>query len=63
MRLLHEMYARLFGYFWLPCPVCGRWFGGHEVRGENGWWTDAHGKSWCVCCKACGTTSMPDSQP
>ncbi|AGH31819.1 hypothetical protein SLPG_00025 [Salicola phage CGphi29] len=18
------------GYFWMPCPVCGRYFGGHE---------------------------------
>ena len=29
-RLLHELYARACGYFWLACPVCGRMFGGHE---------------------------------
>ena len=29
-RLYHRLYARLFGYFWLPCPICGGWFGGHE---------------------------------
>ena len=31
MRLLNKLYAWLFGYFWLPCPVCGRDFGGHEA--------------------------------
>jgi hypothetical protein len=29
------MYARLRGYFWLPCPLCGQEFGGHEWRYEN----------------------------
>lgn len=32
MRLLHCMWAKLFGYFWLPCPVCGKMFGGHEIH-------------------------------
>jgi hypothetical protein len=27
---LHRRYAWAAGYFWLPCPVCGREFGGHE---------------------------------
>ncbi|MES2950271.1 MAG: hypothetical protein V4858_17140 [Pseudomonadota bacterium] len=31
MRLLNRIYAWLFGFFWLPCPVCGREFGGHEA--------------------------------
>lgn len=30
MRIAHKIYARMFGYFWLPCPVCGKHFGGHE---------------------------------
>lgn len=34
-RKLHEAYARYNGYFWLPCPVCGEWFGGHEKGGGN----------------------------
>jgi len=25
--------ARLGGYFWLPCPLCGERFGGHEDSG------------------------------
>jgi hypothetical protein len=24
------MYAKANGYFWLPCPNCGSYFGGHE---------------------------------
>lgn len=22
------------GYFWLPCPICGEHFGGHEISGS-----------------------------
>jgi hypothetical protein len=29
-RTLHRFYAWLLGYFWIPCPLCGRYFGGHE---------------------------------
>lgn len=31
MRFVHFVYAMLFGYFWLPCPKCGRMFGGHQA--------------------------------
>lgn len=31
MRFLHKLYARMLGYFWMPCPICGRMFGGHEA--------------------------------
>lgn len=30
-RHFHRWYARREGYFFLPCPVCGEWFGGHEI--------------------------------
>ena len=33
-RLLNKIYAFIHGYFWLPCPICGQYFGGHE------WQTD-----------------------
>lgn len=26
--------AAIFGYFWMPCPRCGRMFGGFEYRGS-----------------------------
>jgi hypothetical protein len=30
-RWFHRAYAWLHDYFWLPCPLCGRAFGGHEA--------------------------------
>ncbi|BAD58868.1 hypothetical protein [Nocardia farcinica] len=30
-RHVHRRYAQAHGYFWLPCPLCGRHFGGHEI--------------------------------
>jgi hypothetical protein len=35
-RTLNRLYARLFGYFWLPCPLCGQMSGGHEWRDIKG---------------------------
>lgn len=29
-RIKARAYARHNGYFWLPCPLCGEHFGGHE---------------------------------
>lgn len=31
-RVWNRTYALVFGYFWIPCPLCGEYFGGHE------WW-------------------------
>lgn len=31
-RWLHESWANFAGYFWLPCPLCGEYFGGHEWK-------------------------------
>ena len=30
-RFVHHFYATVKGYFWLPCPICGKNFGGHEI--------------------------------
>lgn len=49
MRLLHKFYAWFMGYFWLPCPVCGKEFGGHEIKSV---WTGAlikDGHGWACC--------------
>jgi hypothetical protein len=40
-RFLHRWYAGTFGYFWLPCTLCGRESGGHE-------WKDRDGKSSAI---------------
>ena len=29
-RAAHKIWAHLAGYFWIPCPLCGERFGGHE---------------------------------
>jgi len=29
-RFINKWYANFWGYFWLPCDICGRPFGGHE---------------------------------
>lgn len=31
-RWAHHLYAWLFGYYWLPCHLCGRMEGGHEWK-------------------------------
>ena len=50
MRTIHKIYAWLFGYFWLPCPMCGRMFGGHEiVRVHAAALVGDDGKARCVC--------------
>lgn len=40
-RFVHQTYAWLAGYFWIPCPVCREPFGGHE-------WGDVAGMPSCV---------------
>lgn len=34
-RAAAKLYADLNGYFWLPCPICGEHFGGHEGGKES----------------------------
>ena len=34
-RWVHRSYAWVTRRFWLPCPVCGTPFGGHEVLGAE----------------------------
>lgn len=36
LRTLNKLYANFLGYFWLPCPLCGQMFGGHEVSFKYG---------------------------
>lgn len=40
-RTRNEKIARRGGYFWLPCDLCGRMWGGHE-------WTTADGIHQCT---------------
>jgi hypothetical protein len=40
-RWFHHLWANAAGFFWLPCPICKRPFGGHE-------WRDIDGKVSCI---------------
>lgn len=33
-RRFHQAYATAFGYFWQPCPLCSRPYGGHQIGGS-----------------------------
>ena len=33
-RWFNWLRAQVGGYFWLPCPMCRRNFGGHEMSSE-----------------------------
>lgn len=54
-RWCHRMYARWAGYFWLPCKICDRPFGGHEMFGSCYSCTiagdDGGLHSWAMCPK------------
>lgn len=41
LRWANRWYALWRGYFWAPCVLCGREYGGHE-------WRDIGGKPSCV---------------
>ena len=37
------------GYFWIPCPNCGRMFGGQEENGETLYSTTVSGLGKMTC--------------
>lgn len=51
-RWLHRAFAQLMGYFWLPCPLCAAYFGGHEVHHAGVLQTPNTGKAVCPNCQA-----------
>lgn len=57
-RWIQRWYARLFGYYWQPCPLCGEMFGGHEWRSY-----ELHGLPGTIPCpdrpEGCGTGICP----
>lgn len=46
-RFLAHLRAVLGGYFWLPCPICGKHFAGFECSTQG--LTISHGVGKCVC--------------
>lgn len=49
-RLLHWVIAAWGGFFWLPCDICGKNYGGHEPHGSL-YHSAFGGKSVCRNCK------------
>jgi hypothetical protein len=63
-RIIHRIYAGTFGYFWLPCPICGENFGGHETRWRHGVLYTEPGKGWMTCTKLeCAMEAKRRSEP
>ena len=53
IQKLHKTFAKLFGYFWTNCPICGNEFGGHQWKdGLNGtlWSANKTGVAVCSDC-------------
>ncbi len=48
-----KLYAELFGYFWMPCPICGNMFGGQEVKRKPVFLRTERGKGRIVCPGCC----------
>ena len=53
-RWVHRLWASYSGYLWLPCPLCGKMFGGHEWEWDKpncdimiSW---SHGQGVCPNC-------------
>jgi hypothetical protein len=55
-RSLHRLYAGAMRYFWLPCPICGEMFGGHETEVTRGAYVPDHdGSTGKMVCRRCFT--------
>lgn len=51
-RWLNKLYAYFYGYFWLPCELCGKTYGGHELHGSL-YVANGRGHSVCFDCREC----------
>ena len=58
-RWMHRLWAAIAGYFWLPCPRCGRMFGGHERHGG----TKLVAGRMMICCYRCPQRDDPQYIP
>ena len=62
-RWTHHFLAWARGYFWLPCPTCGRPFGGHEWRdidGKPSWIDEPDAPNLSAICPACTRAGRGD---
>ena len=52
--MLRKIRAKLFGYFWIHCPICDEEFGGFEIGKGS---VDLGDGRKRVCCKGCDYTA------
>lgn len=49
-RIWQRLYAATHAYYWVACPICHRYYGGHEASGS--WYQGrGRGQSVCINCK------------
>ncbi len=58
-RWFNCIFAFLGGYFWLPCPLCGKNFGGHEWFNDYESLYNGNGRGEGVCPR-CGYEKASD---
>lgn len=57
-RRLHRWIAAGHGFYWLPCVLCGREYGGHEPGGSVPDPTDE--RLWVAICPRCTRRRRPN---
>lgn len=66
-RWMHCLYAWIARYFWGPCPLCNRPFGGHEWKDRNGLSSTIttevrkKGRTGKAICPACTRAGLGDA--
>ena len=46
---VHRAYARRWGFYWLPCVLCGALYGGHQAAGSVPDPTEGPGRGIAIC--------------
>ncbi len=59
---LRRMRAEWGGYFWLPCPLCGQYFGGNEWRLPHQSLRYSTSSSRAVCRDCAGSEAVMESE-
>lgn len=57
-RWVQRIKAFALGYFWMPCPMCGHHFGGHEENGGALWLWGDMGQ---LVCSECDPSKLNES--
>ena len=56
-RIIHRMWAKIASYFWISCPLCDEYFGGHEISDLYVVPSTPTANGKCVC-RDCGIRMM-----